>query len=220
MRANARRFILRYDPKTGGALVTVPLSYRDKDLTMFLSEQKAWLDRQHKAQNYKKEAETSFLFKGIIPQIEWQSSRGVRGHYDEDTQTIHLFCPKHLKEKALERFLKESARDELTRLVHKKTAQAGLRHNTIRLKDTTSRWGSCSSSGNLNFSWRIIMAPPIVMDYLVAHEVAHLRHMNHSKDFWSLCHALSEDMTTGKHWLKMHGSMLSSVCLRSVLGHP
>ena len=67
------------------------------------------------------------------------------------------------------------------------------RAKAIRFKDTTSRWGSCTSDGKLSFSWRIMMAPPPVIDYLVAHEVAHLKEMNHGPKFWKLCEELCPD---------------------------
>ncbi len=79
------------------------------------------------------------------------------------------------------------------------------------MKDTRSRWGSCSYEGNLSFSWRIVMAPPLVIDYLAAHEVAHLKEMNHGPDFWALCRKLCPQMDEAKGWLKRHGSMLHAI---------
>ena len=82
---------------------------------------------------------------------------------------------------------------------------------SIRYKDTVSRWGSCSSEGNLSFSWRIMMAPRPVIDYLVAHEVAHLVHMNHGPKFWALCEELCPDTKRCKAWLKKNGSALQAI---------
>ena len=76
------------------------------------------------------------------------------------------------------------------------------------MRDTTSRWGSCSSSAALNFSWRLILAPPYVLDYLAAHEVAHIVHMNHSPLFWALTRRLFPDTDRAEAWLKAHGSGL------------
>lgn len=81
----------------------------------------------------------------------------------------------------------------------------------ISLRDTTSRWGSCSSSGNLSFSWRLIFAPLAVLDYVVAHEVCHLREMNHSDRFWELVATLCPDYKQHRSWLKKHGASLHAI---------
>ena len=86
------------------------------------------------------------------------------------------------------------------------TLPNGLR--VIAIRDTKSRWGSCSSTGTLSFSWRLIMAPPLVLDYLAAHEVAHLKELNHSNRFWTLLHELCPATDEAERWLKRHGAEL------------
>jgi predicted metal-dependent hydrolase len=81
-------------------------------------------------------------------------------------------------------------------------------NRAVGLRDTTSRWGSCSSQGSLNFSWRLILAPAYVLDYLAAHEVAHLVHMNHSARFWKLTRKLCAETDRAEAWLKAHGKDL------------
>ena len=81
----------------------------------------------------------------------------------------------------------------------------------ISMKDTRSRWGSCTAQGRLSFSWRIVMAPDHVIDYLAAHEVAHLEEMNHGPRFWSLCRRLCPHTDEAKSWLKRNGSALHSI---------
>ncbi len=108
-------------------------------------------------------------------------------------------------------FLKKQARDDLLRAVGRHAAALGVQAKSITLRDTTSRWGSCSSSGALSFSWRIILAPPEVLDYLAAHEVAHLREMNHSPRFWKLVEETCPHTKTSKAWLKAHGSTLHAI---------
>ena len=78
------------------------------------------------------------------------------------------------------------------------------------MKDTKGRWGSCSSAGNLNFSWRLAMAPPEVLDYVAVHEAAHLREMNHGSRFWALVETLRPDWRRRRDWLKRHGGELQS----------
>ena len=87
----------------------------------------------------------------------------------------------------------------------------GIRPAGMALRDTVSRWGSCSSGRRLSFSWRIVMAPPAVLDYLAAHEVAHLREMNHGAGFWALCRDLCPATEEGRTWLKRHGASLHAI---------
>ena len=105
-------------------------------------------------------------------------------------------------------FLKREARRELETAVHRYAAQIGKSVKRITVRDTTSRWGSCSMGQVLNFSWRLIMAPPFVLDYLAAHEVAHLMHLNHSPRFWALTRKLSDDTDRAEAWLKANGADL------------
>jgi len=105
-------------------------------------------------------------------------------------------------------WLKRQALKDLTAAVERHTAAIGAKHGPISVKDTSSRWGSCSSSGALAFSWRLILAPPFVLDYLAAHEVAHLKEMNHSQRFWRLCEMLCPRTKEAKAWLRLHGAGL------------
>jgi predicted metal-dependent hydrolase len=100
-------------------------------------------------------------------------------------------------------------------LIKKRTAEysnlIGVNYNTIRIKDTKTRWGSCSSKGNLNFNFRILMAPEQVMDYIIVHELCHLRHMNHGKDFWNTVAQYMPDYEKKKEWLKVNGMKLYAI---------
>ena len=108
-------------------------------------------------------------------------------------------------------FLKEEARRRITALVAKHAAALGVAWKGIRLKDTRSRWGSCAPDGTLAFSWRLVMAPGWVLDYVVAHEVAHLREMNHAPVFWDTLAGLSPHREAAVAWLKEHGPGLLRV---------
>jgi predicted metal-dependent hydrolase len=107
-------------------------------------------------------------------------------------------------------FLIRQARRDVTAAVARHAARLGVKVKKITLRDTSSRWGSCSASGNLNFSWRLVLAPHFVLDYLAAHEVAHIVHMNHSDDFWALLGDLSPHVASAEAWLKAHGPGLLS----------
>ena len=105
-------------------------------------------------------------------------------------------------------FFKREARRDLEAAVKRHAAALEVKPRRLSLRDTTSRWGSCSSQGALNFSWRLILAPPYVLDYLAAHEVAHMRHMNHSPMFWAVTKRLFPETDRAEAWLKAHGSSL------------
>ena len=108
----------------------------------------------------------------------------------------------------LERFLKKRAKIALADLASEKADEIGKEITEISIRDTKSRWGSCSSDGQICFSWRLALAKYEAMDYVVAHEVAHLVHLNHSKSFWNLCQKLSVDYVEGKYWMHEYGQDL------------
>ena len=105
-------------------------------------------------------------------------------------------------------FLKVLARDRLVAACDLHAGRLGKRFSKVNLRDTRSRWGSCTSDGSLMFSWRLIMAPPAVLDYVAAHEVAHLAQMNHSPAFWAVVQGLCPDYGTHRAWLRGKGQTL------------
>jgi len=108
-------------------------------------------------------------------------------------------------------FMKREAKRDLERAALRHAMMLGVRVKAIRLRDQTSRWGSCTATGHLSFSWRLIMAPPFVLDYLAAHEVAHLREMNHSRRFWRLVESVCEDRERARAWLLAEGPALHAI---------
>ena len=112
-------------------------------------------------------------------------------------------APRRLKD-----WLIREARKDLTARSHWHAGKLGLTLKKISVRDQTTRWGSCSASGVLSYSWRVILAPPYVLDYLAAHEVAHLKEMNHSKRFWALVRETMPRMDEGRRWLRAHGNAL------------
>ena len=105
-------------------------------------------------------------------------------------------------------FLKREARKDIEAAVRRHARAIGVEPKRIAVRDTVSRWGSCSSAGRLSFSWRLILAPPFVLDYLAAHEVAHLVHLNHSPKFWALLGRACPNTDRAEAWLKAHGASL------------
>jgi predicted metal-dependent hydrolase len=129
---------------------------------------------------------------------------------DDGPALIVAGAAEHLRRRLVD-FLKREARRDLEAAVVRHAAALGVRARAVRLRDQTSRWGSCSLSGHLSFSWRLIMAPPMVLDYLAAHEVAHLRELNHSRRFWRLVGVLCPESDTARAWLNAKGAALHAV---------
>ena len=115
--------------------------------------------------------------------------------------------PAHLARRVRDHFV-ILARDELTKRAHRLAARIGHEVARVNVRDTKSRWGSCSGQGNLYFSWRLILTPEQVLDYVVAHEVAHLVEMNHGPRFWRLVESLNPGSAAPRAWLKRHRSRL------------
>lgn len=105
-------------------------------------------------------------------------------------------------------FLKREAKRDLTEATCRHAAALGVEIHKIGVRDTMSRWGSCSSDGALSYSWRLILAPPFVLEYLAAHEVAHRRELNHSARFWKIVDQLTPERRRAEAWLKAHGNSL------------
>ncbi|GLK68582.1 M48 family metallopeptidase [Hansschlegelia plantiphila] len=129
---------------------------------------------------------------------------GLRG--DGPLLVVHG-GPAHAARRVAD-YLKREARKEFVAAAARHAATLGVAIGRITMKDTTSRWGSCSASGDLAFSWRLILAPPHVLDYLAAHEVAHRREMNHGPRYWANVARLVPDFERAETWLKAHGATL------------
>jgi predicted metal-dependent hydrolase len=124
---------------------------------------------------------------------------------DGDTRRLCVTGEAPFVARRVQDYLMREAKRDLRAAVDRHAAALGVTVNRLTLRDTTTRWGSCSSTGALNFSWRLIMAPSFVLDYLAAHEVSHLVHMNHSAAFWAVTQRLVPDMDRAESWLKAFG---------------
>ncbi len=204
--ARAKRLSMRVD-SDGTVKITTPKRISKKEIIHFINYHRDWIKQQQACQKTRPLTPGNSLpIEGDLYCIQHHNQRGIL--IEKKEGILDVFCPIERLGTAIKRYLKKQARAKITPLAHEKAEQIGQVINRIAIKDTKTRWGSCSGKNNLNFSWRIIMAPPYVLDYLVAHEVAHLRHMNHSQDFWDLCFALSKDGHRGKAWLRKNGREL------------
>lgn len=210
----ARRLTLRIKPGEKGLSVTTPVGVPMLEIERFLRRHREWLEQKlgKVPDNPVVRPGIKIPIRGVNHEIVHEPGRGV-------TEAVRMADgPKlivrgdrlHLPRRVAD-FLKKEAKAEIGALVARHTDTIGKPARAIRYKDTVSRWGSCSSEGNLSFSWRIMMAPRPVIDYLVAHEVAHLKHMNHGPKFWALCEELCPDTKRCKAWLKTNGSALQAI---------
>lgn len=210
--ARAKRYTLRLSAAADGATVTIPARGSLREAKAFVHRHLDWLAGKLAPAGAGGVAAGALVpVRGVPHRI--RPAKAVRGlvktAIDEDGAPALVVPgdPAHLARR-IEAHLRALARADLGEAVARHAAAIGVRPKAIRLKDTTSRWGSASSSGTLSFSWRLAMAPPFVLDYLAAHEVAHLREMNHSDRFWALCRRLAPRTEEARDWLKAHGRSL------------
>ncbi|MFY0692378.1 MAG: M48 family metallopeptidase [Paracoccaceae bacterium] len=204
--ARARRLSLRISNVDGRVSLTLPARARMSEAERFLDAQEAWL-RDHLAQR----PDPVVVRPGLDLPVEGQMRRIV----EASGRTVRLTDEQLLvpvgTDKAGVRagaFLKTLARDRLAEASTRYAAKLGRNFGRITLRDTRSRWGSCSSDGNLMYSWRLILAPPDVLDYVAAHEVAHLAEMNHSKRYWDGLEGLLPTYKAPRAWLRQNGLSL------------
>ncbi len=149
----------------------------------------------------------SFELEGEPVTIDWAPARPRT--VLRDGASLRLGGPEDGLAGRIERYLRSRARTVLTAETHEQAARLGRRVAAVTVRDTASRWGSCSATARIAYSWRLILAPPEVRRYVVAHEVAHLAHMDHGRDFWRVAASLYDgDIAAARRWLRRHGAAL------------
>ena len=209
----ARRFTLRVRAATGEIVLTLPPNGSIRAATSFARRNADWIGERIAALSPKIPFAVGSLvpLRGVPHRIEHRASlrRAVWTEAAEDAQpSLCVGGSVSGIADTLRRFLEGEARRDLRQAIARHSERVGKPVGRLSLRDTTSRWGSCSSTGTLSFSWRLILAPPFVLDYLAAHEVAHLVHMNHSPAFWATAGSLAPQLSEAETWLKAHGPSL------------
>lgn len=209
--ARARRISLRIEPRGGGVIVTLPARATAAAARALLLSHRDWV-----ADRLARLPCAVALGPGASVPIDGRPHRivhrpGMRGAAWLDGGEIHVAGEPAFLARRVKDFLRVHAKQRLGKLALAKAASAGLAARRIVVKDTSSRWGSCAANGTLMFSWRLVMAPPEVQDYVVGHEVAHLRHMDHSRRFWALTDQLTPHRRLATAWLGVHGAGLMRV---------
>lgn len=207
----ARRITLRLAARDGSLQVTVPPGVSRRQVQAFLQSQSGWILQRRSTLPepvpFAPDRTLPILGEPYSIRHCPDARRGVwlepgvlnvSGHHD------HL--PRRIED-----FLRAHARQELTQEARQRCCQlppSARPMGRITVRDTSSRWGSCSSSGNLSFSWRLVFAPRNVFDYVVVHELAHLVHLDHSRAYWRLVKDMKHDFESARAWLRREGSSL------------
>ena len=212
IRAQARRMVLKIDRRSGRPSLTLPRGIGRVRAERFLAQYTGWIiERLRVLPQRVRFADGAVIplrgvptrivhslpFRGETRVVEEGGVPLLLVHGELDTVPSRVM--RHLKAEALR---------DLTIASQKYAARAGVSIGRITIRDTRSRWGSCSAKGDLSFSWRLILAPAHVLDYLAAHEVAHRLEMNHSLRYWRNVRAICPDYLAAEDWLKRHGAAL------------
>jgi predicted metal-dependent hydrolase len=210
----ARRVSVRIDPTRREAIATAPTKRHLKHAAQFAAERAGWialeLERLPKGVSL---APGSYItLRGVEHELVYERGRGgARIEPDLIPRVVVPCLDPALFESRTIRFLKEEARSDLVDRVARHSITLGVRPSRLQVKELRSRWGSCSVDGVLSFSWRLILAPPFVLNYLAAHETAHLKEMNHSRRFWAQVRRCMPDYERGRDWLHEQGSALHAI---------
>ena len=217
--AQARRFSLRVSRLDGRVTLTLPQHAREAEALAFARGKDGWIRQVLVQMGFGPGAVVAVgpRFGDAVP-FEGQAlvltPAAVRSPRVEGGALLLPADPARVVPR-LTAFLKLAARDRLTEASDRHAAALGLRYSRITLRDTRSRWGSCTSDGALMYSWRLILAPPAVLDYVAAHEVAHLAEMNHSPAFWAVVARLMPDHARHRAWLRAEGAVLHRLRLNA-----
>ena len=202
--ARARRISLRISQLDGRVTLTYPTGVAEAEALSFAHRKADWIRGylQDRPDPATVQFGQSIPIEGIDRRIVPASGRRV------ELKNAEITVPEGAEARRLARFLKELARDRLTGACDDYAAMLGRPYSSLTLRDTRSRWGSCSSAGGLMFSWRLIMTPPEVLHYVAAHEVAHLAEMNHSSAFWAQVERIFGPCKEPRRWLRDNGTQL------------
>ena len=200
----ARRLSLRVSGIDGRVTVSYPPQASERQAMAFAMEKADWIRGQ-----LSRRPEAVAVAPGVALPVEgrWLTVEARPGRGVELAEG-KVLAPAARTGAAVGAFLKALARERLAEASDRHAAALGRRFGRLTLRDTRSRWGSCTAAGDLMYSWRLVMAPPDVLDYVAAHEVAHLAHMHHGPAFWAEVRRLFGDHRAARGWLRREGGAL------------
>lgn len=206
--ARAKRLGLRIAGHDGSVVLVLPRGVAEAQGMKFLTGRADWvLDRLNEVPERVPFADGAVLPLGGEPHVV-RHDRAARGAvFVSELEIVVSGAPEHLPRR-LGDWLRAESKRRIAPLAHAKAGRIGRRVTRITVRDQKSRWGSCAAGGRLSFNWRLVLAPAPVLDYVVAHEVAHLAEANHSPAFWRVVDRLTGDRGAARAWLRRHGALL------------
>ena len=204
----SKRLTMRVDAKSDSIVVVHPPGVRLREILAFAREKEGWLAARLAALPDR----IPFAVGATIPLLGIPNEithvpTARRGVWAEDGRLMVSGAPEHLARRVRDYLIKR-AKAEISPRAMDYAAKVDRRVTRISLRDPRSRWGSCTSDGAISFSWRLILAPEAVLDYVVAHEVAHMVELNHSHHFWAVVRTIAGDTRDARAWLKENGTRL------------
>lgn len=222
--SRSKRLSLRIGPDK--VRVTAPCKATRREIREFVRANQDWILAhwlkiqeelfQIPERQYQDGETLSVLGQSLELKILKVNQKTIRLRYLQEEKRIEIRLPEGIAQEdqneaireILEKGMKRKAREVFQAKLNKLSAQMGVSYKAFRLKEQKTRWGSCSSKGNINLNWRVILAPERVVDYLIIHELAHLKHMNHSPAFWDVVGQYCPEYNACRHWLKVNGESL------------
>lgn len=216
-RANRKSMKLQVSEK-GEVLLYAPLTVREELIARFVKDHKDWIEsklrlissRDPKVLRREFVPGESFLYLGDYYRLEIVDNQQEPLVFRDGWFYLSKKHTGQAREVFIE-WYKEQAKKVIPRRVKWYASSGGFKYNIVRITDAKKRWGSHTKNGNLNFSWRLIMAPLRVIDYVVVHELAHTLEPTHSSRFWGIVKVLMPDYEKWKSWLEEHGYMLTLI---------
>ncbi len=224
-RKNSRiiRISIRITPEK--VRVSAPARTPKEEIQTFLEKNQEWIlenwvklqEIAHKSlKNYVTGEEITYLGKKLTLRISDSRQKMIRALYNKEEECLEISIPQDIPQdlrqeairEILEKWYKQTARATFLQKLDSWSREMGVSYNKFRLKEQKTRWGSCSSLGNINLNWRAIMAPEPVIDYLVIHELSHLKYMDHSQEFWEYVAVFCPEYKKHRQWLRNNGHTL------------
>ncbi len=206
--ARARRIILRVDADTNGAMVTLPSRASEREALVLVEEKSSWLLSQLAKLPEKVPFEDGAQIPLLGKEYTVCHDPNLKGVADKGETEIRMGGRSEHLARRLADWLRKEAKAEILPRAVEMAAQIDRKIGRVTVRDTKSRWGSCAPNGNLSFSWRLILTPEWVLDYVVAHEVSHLRHMDHSPAFWQTVASFDVRTEAARAWLNNEAEQL------------
>ncbi|MGI1658325.1 MAG: M48 family metallopeptidase [Desulfitobacterium sp.] len=219
-----KRISIRVTPEK--VRVSAPARTSKAEIQAFIDKNRDWIIQnwtrlqetvvKPSLRRYETGVRIPYLGKELVLHIFDTPSKMLSALYHRENETLEIKMPQDIPEdkrqeairEILEKWYKEKARAVFQQKLNLWSQEIGVSYHQFRLKEQKTRWGSCSSLGNINLNWRAIMAPEPVLDYLIIHELSHLKYMNHSQEFWDMVSHYCPEQIAYRKWLRTKGPTL------------